>query len=120
MLTKYEDEGNFLFVLDNLFTPEVLKAYYRIASFGNIHGMVSPWQYSYKDYYFDYKMANSSTNIPWVSPVEPSFFVKTKLWKQIKKATEKLSGKEYFPKDVYVSMLHRLDFATVDDPGLYL
>lgn len=112
---KFKDGERSVFVFDNLFKPETIKAYFGIASHGNIEGMVSPWQYSYEDYYFKVQVANSTSHIPWISPIELNFFETTSVWKRIKEVTEKLSGgKIYYPKDAFISMVRRLDFTTVD------
>lgn len=116
-IQNFEEDGAFVFVLDNLFSQQVLEAYHGLVSFGNIQGMVSSWQYAYKDYYFSTQIANSTINAPWLSPIDPKFFVKTKLWGKIQKVCEEISGgRVYFPREVSVSMIRRLDFTTLD-PG---
>jgi hypothetical protein len=114
-IQKFEEGGKFVFAYDNIFTKEILEAYLKLVAHGNIQGMVSPWQYAYKDYYFDVQVANSSNNAPWISPIQPYFFTKTAVWKEIQKATQQVSGgKLYYPRDVSVSMVRRLDFTRVD------
>lgn len=114
---KFEEDGDFVFVFDDLFSQQTLESYLGLVSFGNIQGMISSWQYAYKDYYFKTQNANSTINAPWLSPIDPNFFAKTKLWEKIQKVCEKISGgKVYFPHDVSVSMVRRLDFTTTD-PG---
>ncbi|XP_031560412.1 uncharacterized protein LOC116296526 [Actinia tenebrosa] len=114
-IQTFEEDGDFVFVFDNLFSPQTMQSYLGLVSYGNIQGMVSSWQYAYKDYYFNIQIANSTINAPWLSPIDPNFFVKTSLWGKIQKVSEKISGgKVYFPREVSVSMVRRLDFTTTD------
>ncbi|XP_032228281.1 uncharacterized protein LOC116611810 isoform X2 [Nematostella vectensis] len=110
----FEDQGKFVFVYDNLFRKNTIQAHLNLISLGNIEGMLSPWQYTYKDDYFNIKVANGTNNIPWTSPFELETFMGSTVYKTIAKIAKTVSkGKKYFPYRISSSMIRRLDFITV-------
>lgn len=110
---RYLDGDKYVFVIDNLFPAEVVRGYYGLVTSGKLEGNISSWFYAYNDYYQNIETFNTSSNSPWVAPVNPEFFSDTALWNISSKVVEKLSGgREYFPYDVTFSMHRRLDFIT--------
>ncbi|RMX35955.1 hypothetical protein pdam_00005246 [Pocillopora damicornis] len=110
---RYLDGDKYVFVIDNLFPAEVVRGYYGLVTSGKLEGKISSWFYAYNDYYQNIETFNTSSNSPWVAPVNPEFFSDTALWNISRKVVEKLSGgREYFPYDVTFSMHRRLDFIT--------
>lgn len=110
---RYLDGDKYVFVIDNLFPAEVVRGYYGLVTSGKLEGKISSWFYAYNDYYQNIETFNTSSNSPWVAPVNPEFFSDTALWNISRKVVEKLSGgREYFPYDVIFSMHRRLDFIT--------
>ena len=115
---KFRDGDKHLFIIDNLFPTEVVRGYYDLVTSGKLAGKISSWFYTYNDYYQNIETFNTSSNSPWIAPVNPEFFFETELWNISRKVVEKLSGgKEYFPYDVTFSMHRRLDFITATSKG---
>lgn len=115
---RYLDGDKYVFVIDNLFPAEVVRGYYGLVTSGKLEGKISSWFYAYNDYYQNIETFNTSSNSPWVAPVNPEFFSDTALWNISRKVVEKLSGgREYFPYDVTFSMHRRLDFITASSKG---
>lgn len=110
---SFQDGDKGVFIFDQLFPPKVISAYFDLVTAGKISGKISSWFYTYSDYYQNFGTLNSSTNSPWIAPVNPEFFTSTSLWNITRTVVEKLSGgKKYFPYDVCFSMQRRLDFIT--------
>lgn len=113
-----QDGDKGVFIFDQLFSPKVISAYFDLVTAGQISGKISSWFYTYSDYYQNFGTLNSSTNSPWIAPVNPEFFASTSLWNISRSVVEKLSGgKKYFPYDVCFSMQRRLDFITATSKG---
>lgn len=107
-----------MLIFDNLFPSEVVRSYYDLVTSGKVAGKISSWFYTYSDYYQDIGTLNTSSNSPWIAPVNPEFFSNTALWNISRKVVERFSGgKEYFPYDVSFSMHRRLDFITAASKG---
>ena len=115
---SFQDGDKGVFIFDQLFPPKVISAYFDLVTAGKISGKISSWFYTYSDYYQNFGTLNSSTNSPWIAPVNPEFFTSTSLWNISRTVVEKLSGgKKYFPYDVCFSMQRRLDFITATSKG---
>lgn len=115
---SFQDGDKGVFIFDQLFPPKVISAYFDLVTAGKISGKISSWFYTYSDYYQNFGTLNSSTNSPWIAPVNPEFFTSTSLWNITRTVVEKLSGgKKYFPYDVCFSMQRRLDFITATSKG---
>lgn len=115
---SFQDGDKGVFIFDQLFPPKVISAYFDLVTVGKISGKISSWFYTYSDYYQNFGTLNSSTNSPWIAPVNPEFFTSTSLWNITRTVVEKLSGgKKYFPYDVCFSMQRRLDFITATSKG---
>ena len=112
---QFKDGDKRVVVLDNLFGRTLVKNMLSLATFGDLVGMLSPWAFAVPDQYQEIRTANATNNIPWVSPINPEFFMSTQIWKIVEKvATEISGGKNYLVYDVSLSMLKRLDFITRD------
>ena len=115
---RFRDGDKQVLIFDKLFPTEVVRSYYDLVTTGSVTGNISSWFYTHSDYYQDIGTLNTSSNSPWIAPVNPEFFSNTALWKISRKVIEKLTdGKEYFPYDVSFSMHRRLDFITATRKG---
>lgn len=115
---RFRDGDKQVLIFDKLFPTEVVRSYYDLVTSGSVAGKISSWFYTYSDYYQDIGTLNTSSNSPWIAPVNPEFFSSTALWKISHKVVEKVTGgKEYFPYDVSFSMHRRLDFITATSKG---
>ena len=114
----FQDGDKRVLILDELFPPQIIRSYFDLITFGKISGKVSSWFYTYSDYYQDIGTLNTSSNSPWIAPVDPEFFTSTALWSICERVVKKLSGDQvYFPYDVSFSMHRRLDFITATKKG---
>ena len=115
---RFRDGDKQVLIFDKLFPTEVVRSYYELVTTGSVTGNISSWFYTYSDYYQDIGTLNTSSNSPWIAPINPGFFSNTALWKISRKVIEKLTdGKQYFPYDVSFSMHRRLDFITATSKG---
>lgn len=115
---EFSDGEKRVLIFDKLFPAEVVRSYYELVTSGKVAGKISSWFYTYSDYYQDIGTLNTSSNSPWIAPVNPEFFSNTALWNITHKVVEQLSGKkEYFLYDVSFSMHRRLDFITATSKG---
>ena len=114
----FQDGDKRVFIYDELFPAEVIRSFFSIVTFGKVTGKISSWFYTYSDYYQDFGTLNTSSNSPWIAPIDPEFFTSTALWNISCRVIERLSGgKVYFPYDVSFSMHRRLDFITATSKG---
>lgn len=114
----FQDGDKRVFIYDELFPAEVIRSFFSIVTFGKVSGKISSWFYTYSDYYQDFGTLNTSSNSPWIAPIDPEFFTSTALWNISCRVIERLSGgKVYFPYDVSFSMRRRLDFITATTKG---
>lgn len=112
---EFKDGSKRVFVFDNLIRMPLLRNMHYLAQSSDVSGIVSPWSFVVPDQYQEIRTPNVTNNIAWVSPINPKFFMSTKVWKVVQKVVKELSGgKDYFAYDVTVSMLKRLNFITKD------
>lgn len=114
----FSDGDKRVLIFDKLLPSEVVRSFYDLVTSGKVAGKISSWFYTYSDYYQDIGTLNTSSNSPWIAPVNPEFFSNTALWNISRKVVEEYSGgKGYFPYDVSFSMHRRLDFITATNKG---
>lgn len=115
---EYLDGDKRVLIFDKVFPAEVVSSFYDLVTSGKVAGKISSWFYTYSDYYQDIGTLNTSSNSPWIAPVNPEFFSHTALWSISREVVEELSGgRKYFPYDVSFSMHRRLDFITATNTG---
>ena len=114
----FQDGNKRVSIYDELFPAKVIRSFFSLVTAGKVTGKISSWFYTYSDYYQDFGTLNTSSNSPWIAPIDPEFFTSTALWNISSRVIERLSGgKVYFPYDVSFSMHRRLDFITATSKG---